>query len=94
MANSVDPDETPHSAASHLGLNCLLRPVCPNTYGNYGISVTIIIIFATMTRKVHVLRGMDILLDFLSIFKREITFLTSSLLSCYLRAFFKRSTVQ
>ena len=32
-ANSVDPDETPHSAVSHLGLYCLLRPVCPNTYG-------------------------------------------------------------
>ena len=28
------PDETP--AASHLGLHCLLRPVCPNTYGKYG----------------------------------------------------------
>ena len=27
MANSVDPDETPHSAASHQGLYCLLRPV-------------------------------------------------------------------
>ena len=37
MANSVDPDETPRSAASHLGLNCLLRPICPNTYGKYGI---------------------------------------------------------
>ena len=37
MANSVDPVETPRSAASHLGLNCLLRPVCPNTYGKYGI---------------------------------------------------------
>ena len=36
MANSVDPDETPCSAASHLGLYCLLRPVCPNTYGKYG----------------------------------------------------------
>ena len=36
MANSVDTDETPHSAASHLGLYCLLRPVCPNTYGKYG----------------------------------------------------------
>ena len=35
VANSVDPDETPRSAASHLGLNCLLRPVCPNTYGKY-----------------------------------------------------------
>ena len=37
MANGVDPDETPRSAVSHLGLNCLLRPVCPNTYGKYGI---------------------------------------------------------
>ena len=36
VANSVDPDETPQNAASHLGLNCLLRPVCPNTYGKYG----------------------------------------------------------
>ena len=36
MANSVDPVETPRSAASHLGLNCLLKPVCPNTYGKYG----------------------------------------------------------
>ena len=36
MANSVDPDETPHPAASHLGLYCLLRPVCPNIYGKYG----------------------------------------------------------
>ena len=34
MANSVDPDQTPHSAASHLGLHCLLRPVCQNTYVN------------------------------------------------------------
>ena len=28
----------PRSGASHLGLHCLLRPVCPNTYGNYGTS--------------------------------------------------------
>ena len=27
VANSVDPDEMPHSAASHLGLHCLLKPV-------------------------------------------------------------------
>ena len=26
----------PHSAASHLGLYCLFRPACPNTYGKYG----------------------------------------------------------
>ena len=36
VANSVDPDEMPHSAASHLVLYCLLRPVGPNTYGKYG----------------------------------------------------------
>ena len=39
MANSVDSDETPRSAASHLGLYCLLRPVCLNIYGKYGITV-------------------------------------------------------
>ena len=33
MANSVDPDQTPHFAASDLGLPCLLRFVCPNTHG-------------------------------------------------------------
>ena len=31
MANSVDTDQTPHSAASDLSLHCLLRPACPNT---------------------------------------------------------------
>ena len=30
MANSVDPDQTPCSAASDLGLHCLLRPVSIN----------------------------------------------------------------
>ena len=29
-SKSVDPDETPHCVASHMGLHCLLRPV---TYG-------------------------------------------------------------
>ena len=28
VANSVDPDQTLHSAASDLGLHCLVRPVC------------------------------------------------------------------
>ena len=37
MPNGVDPDKTPHSVASHLGLHCLLRPNCPNTYGVYDI---------------------------------------------------------
>ena len=37
MANSVDPDQTPQSAASDLGLHCLQRPICSNTSGCYGI---------------------------------------------------------
>ena len=37
VANSVDPDETPHHVASHLGLHCLLRPVCQNTYNKYVV---------------------------------------------------------
>ena len=36
MANSVDPDQMPHSVASDLGLHCLLRPVCPNTKDKYN----------------------------------------------------------
>ena len=35
VANSVDPDQTPRSAASALGLHCLLRPVFPNTQSKY-----------------------------------------------------------
>ena len=35
VANSVDPDKTPHFAVSHLGLHRLLRP--PNTCGKYSI---------------------------------------------------------
>ena len=31
VANSVDPDQTPRSAASDLGLRCSLRFVCPKT---------------------------------------------------------------
>ena len=31
IANSVDPDQIPHSAVSDLGIHCLQRPICPNT---------------------------------------------------------------
>ena len=31
VTNSVDPDQTPRSAASDQGLHCLLQPVYPNT---------------------------------------------------------------
>ena len=33
VANSVASDQTLHSAVSDLGLHCLLRTVCSNTYG-------------------------------------------------------------
>ena len=33
----MDPDGMSHSVVSHLGLHCLLRPNCPNTYGIYDI---------------------------------------------------------
>ena len=36
VANSVDSDQTPRSAASDLGLHSLSRPVCPATYSKYG----------------------------------------------------------
>ena len=36
VANSVDQDETPRSAASHFGRHCLPSPVCPNTYDECG----------------------------------------------------------
>ena len=32
MVNSVDPDKMPHSVVSDLGLHCLQRPICPNTW--------------------------------------------------------------
>ena len=34
VANSADPDQTPLSVVSDLGLKCSLRPVCPNMQGN------------------------------------------------------------
>ena len=33
LANSVDPDETPHSAALHLGLHCLSKYLKVPVYG-------------------------------------------------------------
>ena len=39
MAKSVDPDKMPCSAASDLGLHCLLK-----LYGYYGIDQRIIIL--------------------------------------------------
>ena len=36
VIDNVDLDQMQHSAASDLGLHCLLRPVCPNTKCYYG----------------------------------------------------------
>ena len=38
VANSVDPAQTPHDAASELGSHCLLRPVCPKTQAMHSTS--------------------------------------------------------
>ena len=37
MANSIDPDQMPHSVASDLSLHYLLRPACLNAEGEYGM---------------------------------------------------------
>ena len=37
LANSADPDQTPRSVASDLGLQYLHRPACPITLSKYGI---------------------------------------------------------
>ena len=39
MANSIDSDQKPQKTASDLGLHCLLKPDCPNTYGKYSIDL-------------------------------------------------------
>ena len=31
LEDSVDADQMPHSVLSDLGLDCLLKPICPNT---------------------------------------------------------------
>ena len=36
VANVVNPDQMLHSAVSDLGVNHLLRPVCPNNQSKYS----------------------------------------------------------
>ena len=40
MANNVDPDQTPRSAASDLGLHCLLSAIYLSTLGKFKVYVT------------------------------------------------------
>ena len=70
MANSVDPDETPRSAASHLGLHCLLMSVCQNTYDKYGI------FFKTVMSVCAILRESDTINRLSVIFNKETTFVS------------------
>ena len=37
MWQTADPDQTLSFVAYDLHLRCLLRPICSNTYGKYGI---------------------------------------------------------
>ena len=39
IRSRVDHDKVPHSAAFSVGLQCLHRPVCPNTLGKYAVIV-------------------------------------------------------
>ena len=42
LANSVDPNETPHAAASHLGLRCLLEGISVRNILNIEINTSIL----------------------------------------------------
>ena len=46
MANNVDPDQTPHSAASDLGLHCLQSSIRHHTYWLLQYQQKMLIIFA------------------------------------------------
>jgi hypothetical protein len=39
LANSVDPDETPHDAASHQGVRCLLKGISVKNIRNIEINI-------------------------------------------------------
>ena len=43
VTNSVDPDQTPRSVASDLGLHCSIRPVFPNILCKYGNMIKLIL---------------------------------------------------
>ena len=42
MANCVDPDQTPHSDTSDVGLHCLQRPTVPIFRAYYGSNILVI----------------------------------------------------
>ena len=75
-ANSVDPDQTPHSAASDLGLHCLPMSLLWNL-GINGFSILFIILLISFHKFT-----LDFKVDFLLLFSRETTSVTCCLLSC------------
>ncbi len=54
LANSVDPDETPHDAASHQGLRCLLKGISVRNILNIEINI--------LERKHHIFLPIDIII--------------------------------
>ena len=51
MANSIDLDQTPRSAASDQGLYCFLRPVFPDTQSKYCNLISEIVLDPPMRPK-------------------------------------------
>ena len=54
MANNVDPDQMPQNVASDLGLHCLLKPLCLNTYGKFGTDFYFLI-FIIFHKKTYIM---------------------------------------
>ena len=65
MANSVDHEQMPCSAASDLGQHCLLRLGCPNTKSYYGNSNKLVqtkdLIYSTVKipTRMHINPGLE-----------------------------------
>ena len=55
MVNSADPDQMPHSVASHLDLHCLLFPIC-RTLSINGLKVqhvTLVVLIGWIHMRKH-----------------------------------------
>ena len=73
VENSVDPDQTPHSAASDQGLHYLLMPVYPITYSAFEIFKKVVVFYfyfffhcALVRRRKSAKFGQDFMQNFLS----------------------------
>ena len=86
MANSVDPYQTPRSAASDLGLQCLLGHVYVHISSKYGASVI------RIEHKRTICRHQEIEFLVLGI-KQDTTFLRESLINNYVVLTIDRTSV-